>query len=166
MLMPEKDENLKTESKNHPVISHFGDKPIHPKNEKKVAQTQGAKQAKLSDPDFAGKKAIKRKSVAKSQNKANTKVNAGKTTSKTDTKFSSKAKPVILEKTEVKPVEKSTKTVEKPVENVVEKSDEPVKPRSTDEPVKKPAKKRFFSKPRRHTMPAMCRLYTSDDADD
>ncbi len=158
MLMPEKDENLKTESKNHPVISHFGDKPIHPKNEKKVTPTQGAKQAKLSDPDFAGKKAIKRKSVAKSQNKANTKVNAGKTTSKTDTKLSSKAKPLILEKTEVKPVEKSTKTVEKPVENVVEKSDEPVKPKSTDEPVKKSAKKRFFSKPRRHTMPAIVRI--------
>lgn len=66
MLMPEKDAKSKTESKDRPVISHFGGKPIHPKTEEKSKSSSKKAQAKLNDPDFAGKKAVKKTPATKS----------------------------------------------------------------------------------------------------
>lgn len=101
-----------------------------------------AKQARLNDPDFAGKKAVKKKPTAKAQSKTNS------TIKKASAKPSPKTKPVILEKTEVNPVEKSAKTVEKPVENIVEKSKE--------SEVAAEAKPK--DEIRRHTLPAAVRV--------
>lgn len=149
--MSETNTDSKSEPKERPVISHFGGRPIHPKTKKETspaktstekktkpeseqkkpaASTKPAKRsnaqtakAKLNDPDFAGKKAVKK--PAKTPQKD--------------------IKPQILEKTEVKPVEKSTKIVEKPVENYVEKSNGSEKPIET-------------KKSRRHTLPAIVRV--------
>lgn len=168
MLMPEKDTNAKTEPKEHPVISHFGDKPIHPKtDEKSVAKSapesvseKKKAQAKLSDPDFAGKKAVKKtpSPKTKSQNAAQAKTHKNGT-AKTGISAPQKVKTRILEKTEIKPVEKSAKMVEKPVENIVEKSEDVTENPGSDTATRvteEPEKTHF--RPRRHTIPAIIRI--------
>lgn len=152
--MAEKDTNAKTEPKESPVISHFGGKPIHPKPEaKKSVPKRKNTQAKLNDPDFAGKKAVKKTPKSKSQPKPQS------TAAKPDIEVPRKVKPEILERTEAKPVEKSAETVEKPVENIVEKSEEAVRPEAsevTEKMAEKPKKVRV--RPRRHTIPAVIRI--------
>lgn len=167
MLMPEKDTNAKTEPKEHPVISHFGDKPIHPKSDEKSAPDGKKARAKLNDPDFAGKKAVKKTSNPKTklQNAAQVKTPKNHV-AKTDISAPQKAKTKILERTEIKPVEKSAKTVEKPVENIVEKSENVIEnpesdtaARVTEEPEKNLEKpKKAPLRPRRHTIPAVIRI--------
>ncbi len=156
--MPEKDTNAKTESKERPVISHFGDKPIHPKTDEKPTPNNKKARAKLNDPDFAGKKAVKKTPNSKPQNTVQAKTHKSSTT-KTDVVAPQKAKTKILEKTEIKPVEKSAKTVEKPVENIVEKSEispESLESETAAEPAEK--SKKVHLRPRRHTIPAIIRI--------
>lgn len=158
--MSEKDANPKTESKgpepkSRPEISHFGDKPIHPKSkeqpikqpvrgqEQKSGQIQKQKnkvaQAKLSDPDFAGKKAVKKVPTAKPRNGRQ---------AKTDVKTLHETKTVILEKTEAKPAEKPEENLG-PAEPVVE-------PEVVNEPAEKSEETPSAS--RRHTIPAIVRI--------
>jgi len=147
--MSEKDANPKTESKDRPVISHFGGKPIHPKTDKKSAPNNKKAQAKLNDPDFAGKKAVKKTTNIKPQNVTGVKTHKNNSTAKTSA--SRKIKTEILERTGVEPVEKSAKIVEKPKEFLGAAEPEPTK-----KPAGEPKKVRL--KPRRHTIPAFIRI--------
>lgn len=122
MLMPEKDTNQKA-----------GPKESGAKNK--------AAQAKLSDPDFAGKKAVKKVSTTTSKSDERTKANV---------KSPHEAKTVILEKTEAKPTEKPEKILE-PTESVVA-------PESKNEPAEEPRKEDSRSVSHRHTIPAIIRI--------
>lgn len=160
--MSEKTASLKTEPKKRPEISHFGGKPLHPRNEDKPTSRHNVTRAvKLSDPDFAGKKAIKKKPVTKNQAKAHSKAQVHSVPG-SNAKSLRQSRTVILEKTEEKPVEKSDKIVEKSVDNSVEKPVELLKEdglgkeekASTGTPEKSIRKSR-------HTLPAAIRVLFS-----
>lgn len=167
MLMAEKNTDTEKQTEQEPMvkrpeISHFGGKPIHPKVEKgptakptnkeggsgqSKPQTNKAKTtdtkrkstqaAKLHDPDFAGKKAIKKP--------------ATKTEQAPEPKQTTKTEQVVEPKRTIEPVqaEASKATTEEKNEDKQEEPSELTKDEFLDKPQ---------SKSRRHTLPAVVRV--------